>query len=58
MGVFVQGLEVNRFFEIEIPIPPKPIQQSIVDNLPCTIRAKGSCRQIKQHIAGDMSCID
>lgn len=25
------SLEVNRFFEIEIPIPPKPIQQSIVD---------------------------
>ena len=25
------GLEVNRFFDIEIPIPPKEIQQSIVD---------------------------
>ena len=25
------SLEVKRFFEIEIPIPPKPIQQSIVD---------------------------
>lgn len=25
------SLELSRFFEIEIPVPPKPIQQSIVD---------------------------
>ena len=25
------SLEINRFFEIEVPIPPIPIQQSIVD---------------------------